>query len=202
MSPTGGSQAPGGVLINLSDSLAKRIEEMIARSHECSAGDAFKSNGNRVRVRQDDDWGAVICASEQVLLNTGPDLPFGDLLVLDIEPLPWTAQDAVRAMGAVMDFGRDLAANMGVSATVAASVATGVFALVTLNLIQSQPLRTENRIPGNQLKGAITPSASLTKATITSSDSSSSSSGPCTASCHMTGPIKGCETRCPGGSER
>lgn len=173
--------------------------EIIARSKDCPAGDSFKINGIRLKQRVDDDWGAVICASEQVLLNTGADMPFGDLLALRLEPLRWSAQEAVRAMGVVLQSARDLAGNMGVTPNVAASIGVAVFALVTFNLIQGQPLGTENTIPGDNLKGTMTVSATLATSTKTSTSSSSSNRGPCTASCRMVGAIKDCETSCPGG---
>ncbi|KAJ4359515.1 uncharacterized protein N0V89_000070 [Didymosphaeria variabile] len=197
---TGSVQSSGDVIIRLSDGLAQRLTEMVTRNHQCPAGDSFSGNNERLRQRLDTDWPAAICGSEQILLNVAPELAFGDVLLLRLQPLLWTAQEAVRAMGVVMQFARDLAENMGVTPEIAASIGVAVFALVTLNIVEEQPLAKENRISGDKLQGTMTPSASFASSTkTTSSSSSSSSSGLCTAACNMTGAIKNCETVCPGG---
>lgn len=165
----------------------------------------FDSN-LRLRKRLD-DLGGVICGAQAIILNAENAL--ADLLVLQLNLLLFTAEDAARAMAIAIQFARDMAPALGVNAASASALGTAAFGLAWIVKMNNQALGTENVIPGNQLKGTMAPTvgpttairttASTTAPRTTSSTSSSSSSSlvGCLADCTMVGAIKRCQTQCP-----
>jgi hypothetical protein len=157
------------------------MDELIARvSNSCPEGDRFATQKLRKRL---DDYGAVICASETLVLNAAPGGPFPELLVLQPQPFPWTAADAVRALNVVIAFARTQAPDLGLTIDQAAAVGVAAFAIAWEIFINGNRLSTINVIPADSLEEATTTEAPCP-------------TQYCNAGCTLIGGIAECRTTC------
>lgn len=170
----------GDVVISMPEDLARRMDELIRRSSQCPTADEF----NKGLQKRLNDFGAVICAAEAVIINAAPGTAFADYLVVRPRPFPWTAGDAVRAMNVVMQFARGYAPALQLDPETAAAVGVGAFAVAWEVLINNKPLSTSNVIPAQSLSGTITSMCSTTRA------------DECLVNCRMIGAIERCGTTC------
>lgn len=158
------------------------MDELIAiLSNTCPDGDQFATRKLRKRL---DNFGAVICASETLVLNAAPGGLFPELLVLQPQPFPWAAADAVRAMNAAIAFARIQAPNLQLTADQAAAVGVAAFAIAWEILINGNRLSATNVIPADSLEETTT----TTEAPCPTQY--------CNAGCTMIGAIAECETTC------
>ncbi|KAK0105772.1 hypothetical protein ONS95_004290 [Cadophora gregata] len=186
----------GDIVISLPNDFSKRMEGFIRRSTDCAAANAL----DQPIAKRVDEFGPALCGAQGVIMNAVPGGPFADIRLMGIQPLPFAAAGAVRAMNAAMQFARNWAAQLQMTPEQAELFGVAVFAITELVNHQGAPLGTENTIPAESLSGTITQSQTMTSAPETSSSlSSSSSSSECTvcyASCSFVGIIQGCGTTC------
>ena len=178
------------------EDLANRITGFIGMASQCSDS---QFNSKRVRKRQN-DFGNVICASQNLVINAAPDGPFHELLVLQPQAFPWTAADAVRAMNVVIAFAQAQAANLRLTPIQAGAVGIAAFAIAWEVLINNKDLSSSNVIPASSLKGTTT-TPSTTAATTTTT-TTTCPTPQCNAGCKLIGAIAECSTSCvtPSGS--
>ncbi|CAO2649935.1 Nn.00g012270.m01.CDS01 [Neocucurbitaria sp. VM-36] len=196
--------SPGDVAIYLSDDLARRLTEMIERSRQCTAGDAFPSNKRFRRRDGEEAYGEVICAAEQLVLNSAQGAAFADLAQFQGQQPAWTSPELMQAMGEVTTFAATKASLMKLPKDAAAPLAYVSVMLAFVVLVMKQPLSNINWIPGIALRGTITQSAISTTISIiptnsiaTTTAESTSSMFECLATCKIIGHMGRCSTQCP-----
>lgn len=196
--------SPGDVAIYLSEDLASRVTEMIERSQQCAAGDAFPTTKSFRTRELENRYGAIICAAQQVVLNASPGAPFAELALLQGKQSSWSSPILMQAMGEVIGFAVKQARFMKLSDEAATHLGFYSFMLAYTVINNKKPLSRVNWILGNDLKGSMTESPTHTTITVapttTTSPASSSSLFECSASCTMVGPLKRCSTQCPTGT--
>ncbi len=175
----------GDVLISLPDNLIVRMEEYIRKNTECPDKAVF----NNPSPKRADDFGAVLCGAESIIINAVPGGTFAGLRPMNARPLPFTAGDAIRAMNAAALFALSLAPLLQLDAQMAESLGYGAFAIAYGVLIEGKPLSSENVIPAEALAGTFTSAASTTT-------SSASTCSSCFADCTFIGAIQMCGTVC------
>ncbi|KAH7312024.1 hypothetical protein BKA65DRAFT_558649 [Rhexocercosporidium sp. MPI-PUGE-AT-0058] len=188
---------PGDVVISLSDEFAKRMEGYMRRSTDCAAGNAL----DQTLAKRVDEYSAALCGAQGVILNAVPGEPFADFRLMSVQPLPFAAAGAVRAMNAAMQFAHNWAFQLHMTPEAAELLGVAAFAIAELVNHQGLPLGIDSTIPAESLTGTITLSQIITSAPASSSSSlsSSTSSSGCTAcyaSCSFVGFIQGCGTTC------
>lgn len=174
----------GDLIITLPHLLASRMDELIAiTSNTCPEGDRFTTQKLRKRL---DNYGAVICAAETLVINAAPGGPFPELLLLQPQPFPWTAADAVRAMNVVIAFARTQAPDLALTTDQAAAVGVAAFAIAWEIFINGNRLSDINVIPAD----------SLEETTTTTTTEAPCPTEYCNAACTMIGAIAECRTTC------
>jgi hypothetical protein len=161
------------------------MSEFIQISADCPAGITLDSTTAKRTL----NFGDVLCGSEGLIVNAVPGGPFADFRLVNIQPLPFTNADAIRAMNAAISFARAFAPNLQLSPDQAALLGVAAFAISWALWNSGQPHDAVNVIPAAALAGTITkpPSPSAT---------SSETCSVCLASCGFVGPVQICETEC------
>ncbi|KAF2028204.1 hypothetical protein EK21DRAFT_114118 [Setomelanomma holmii] len=175
----------GDVAIYLSDNLANRLNEIIARTI-CEHIDA------------------IVCAAKALVLNAFPGGPFADLASIQAKQPAWSTPDLVDATFAVVTFAVTQARYLRLTAEAATTLAFASFYVAYMNIKNNKPLGRVNYIASSDLQGSIMKSMGSTLISVTptmvitaTATASTSSALECSASCTIVGQIRNCNTWCP-----
>ncbi|KAF1917522.1 hypothetical protein BDU57DRAFT_537190 [Ampelomyces quisqualis] len=199
--------AVGDLGIFLSEDLAQRLSEMIARSQQCPASDGRpKAKTAKMKALSLDDAtntiGEIICAARSLVINAASGGPFAELAAIHGKQPAWSSPGMMQAMQEVADFAVAQAGFLRLNGQDATTLAFVSFYVAYMVIKNKAPLGRVNWIPGTEFKGTVTESPIHSTITtgptmaITTSTASSSSMFECSASCTMVGAIRNCNTWC------